>query len=90
MQNREARRRADSIERRSAYGEASRNATPRLEGWYSVHEWAEARKCTPRTIRNYIRRGLRAAKIGAAVLVHQDDFAKFLNANTRGGNLSKR
>jgi excisionase family DNA binding protein len=90
MQNREARHRAASIERRGADEDEASRSGPQLTGWHTVDEWAESRGCTPRTIRNLIARGLRSAKMGATRLVHEDDFAAFLEANARGGNLSKR
>jgi hypothetical protein len=60
--------------------------SPVARGWRDIHEVAKGRhKCT-RTIRNWCRQGLRHAKIGGIILIHDDDLDAFFNEHARGGN----
>ena len=62
----------------------------RIDGWPSIHEFAKTRGRSVRTIRNYTKRGLRHAKVGATVLIDEADWPAFVEAHARGGNLEKR
>jgi hypothetical protein len=63
--------------------------SPVARGWRDIHEVAERRGYCLRTIRNWCRRGLRHAKIGGIIMIHDDDEDAFFNAHARGGNRDK-
>jgi hypothetical protein len=61
-----------------------------LEGWHPLEDVAKRRGRSTKTIRRWCDRGLRHSKIGATVVIHEDDEVAFLEANARGGNIVQR
>jgi excisionase family DNA binding protein len=68
--------------------DASHAAPPVASGWYNIHEVAKRQGVTTKTIRVWCRtRGLRYAKIGGCVYIHEYDLDQFFRAHCRGGNI---
>ena len=61
-----------------------------LGGWRPIAEVAERHERSIKTVQRWMERGLRHVKIGATILIHEEDENAFFESNARGGNIVQR
>jgi len=61
-----------------------------LGGWHPIEDVAKRHDRSVKTVRRWTQQGLRHSKIGATVIIHEDDEVAFLEAHARGGNIVQR